>query len=92
MRVTIYNHPDQNRFQMYLSLEATKAIGKKDIVICVHNDVISIKPASISTKKYSTIAKGRLTSFISERTDIIGEYTLEKDDEFDDFILLPLNN
>ena len=39
MKVTIYKHPDPNRFQMYLSAEAIKALDTKDVVVYVHSDV-----------------------------------------------------
>lgn len=87
MKVTIYKHTDPNRVQAYFSAEALMALGTTEIIITVHEDVISIKPATLDDEKFSKISKKRLTSFITERRDLLGEYTLEKDDEYDDFIL-----
>jgi hypothetical protein len=90
MKVTIYNHPDPNRVQAYFSAEAIKLLGTTEIIVTV-SDVISIRPATLDDKKFSKISKQRLSSFLTDR-DIIGEYTLEKDEDFDDFILTPINN
>jgi len=90
MKVTIYNHPDPNRVQAYFSAEAIKLLGTTEIIVTV-SDVISIRSATLDDKKFSKISKQRLSSFLTDR-DIIGEYTLEKDEDFDDFILSPLNN
>lgn len=88
MKVTIYDHPDENRLQLYFSYEAIKALNTSEIVITVHPDVIAIRPTTIDDKKFSKISKAKLSSFMTERIDIIGEYTLQKDTEFDDFILV----
>jgi hypothetical protein len=90
MKVTIYNHPDPNRVQAYFSAEAVRLLGTSEVIITVHVDMISIKPATLDDKKISKISKQRLSSFLTDR-DIIGEYTLEKDDDFDDFILTPIS-
>lgn len=87
MKVTIYDHPDNNRVQAYFSTDAIKTLGTTEIVITVHPDVISIRPSTLDDKKFSKISKAKLSSFLTDRTDLLGEYILEKDDEFDDFIL-----
>jgi len=87
MKITIYDHPDNNRVQAYFSSDAIKALGTTEIVITVHEDIISIRPSTLDDEKFSKISKAKLSSFITDRTDLLGEYTLEKDDEYDDFIL-----
>ena len=87
MKVIIYDHPDNNRVQALFSAEALRTLGTTEIVITVHEDIISIRPSTLDDEKFSKISKAKLSSFITDRTDLLGEYTLEKDDEYDDFIL-----
>ena len=89
MKVTLYLHSKApNLVQVYFTRPAFELINAKEVCYHVKKGLITIKIPTIDSKNIRPISKGRTSCFkYKNPSELFGDYTIEKDDEYEDFVL-----